>query len=89
MLASILRAIRRDFSNIPNMRILTALPFLSLAAAHTVFTTLYVDGENQGDGVCVRMNQDPAKVNFSVEPLSSKDIACGTVYLEYLECNWC
>lgn len=89
MLASILRAIRRDFSNIPNMRILTALPFLSLAAAHTVFTTLYVDGENQGDGVCVRMNQDPAKVNFPVEPLSSKDIACGTVYLEYLECNWC
>ena len=62
------------------MRILTALPFLSLAAAHTVFTTLYVDGENQGDGVCVRMNQDPAKVNFPVEPLSSKNIACGTVF---------
>lgn len=76
-------------SNIHDMRILAALPFLNLAAAHTVFTTLYVDGENQGDGVCVRMNQDPARVNFPVEPLSSKAIACGTVYSGYLECNRC
>lgn len=69
------------------MRIIAALPFLSLAAAHTVFTTLYVDGENQGDGVCVRMNSDPAKVNFPVEPLTNKAIACGTVYSECFECN--
>ena len=69
------------------MRIIAALPFLSWAAAHTVFTTLYVDGENQGDGVCVRMNNDPAKVNFPVEPLTSKAIACGTIYSECFECN--
>ncbi|KAF7119077.1 hypothetical protein CNMCM5793_008720 [Aspergillus hiratsukae] len=49
----------------------------AFAHAHTTFTTLYVDGENQGDGVCVRMNRNPSKATFPIEPLSSKDVACG------------
>lgn len=57
---------------------LAVLALLSASAhAHTVFTTLYVDGDNQGDGVCVRMNRNPSKASFPIEPLSSKDIACG------------
>ncbi|GAQ06327.1 probable endo-beta-1,4-glucanase D [Aspergillus lentulus] len=58
--------------------LLAVLALLSASAhAHTTFTTLYVDGENQGDGVCVRMNRNPSKASFPIEPLSSKDIACG------------
>lgn len=61
------------------MHILTVLPLLGLAAAHTAFTTLYVDGDNQGDGVCVRMNRDAKTATFPIEPLSSKDVACGRI----------
>jgi len=60
------------------MHILAVLPLISLAASHTAFTTLYVDKQNQGDGVCVRMNRDPKTATFPIEPLSSGDIACGT-----------
>lgn len=49
---------------------------LPLASAHTTFTTLFVDGVNQGDGVCVRMNQNPYKASYPVNP-SSKNMACG------------
>ncbi|RHZ72754.1 hypothetical protein CDV55_105083 [Aspergillus turcosus] len=57
---------------------LAVLALLTTSAhAHTTFTTLYVDGENQGDGVCVRMNRNPSNASFPIEPLSSKDIACG------------
>lgn len=59
------------------VHVLALLQLSSLAAAHTAFTTLYVDGQNQGDGVCFRMNQDPKTVTFPIESLSSKDIACG------------
>ncbi|KAL4925959.1 lytic polysaccharide monooxygenase auxiliary activity family 9 protein [Aspergillus undulatus] len=40
-------------------------------------TTLYVDGENQGDGVCVRQPSDPAKATYPISPLSNDAIACG------------
>ncbi|GAB1199656.1 glycosyl hydrolase family 61-domain-containing protein [Aspergillus pseudonomiae] len=48
-----------------------------LALSHTTFTTLYVDEVNQGDGTCVRMNHDANTATYPIEPLSSKDIACG------------
>ena len=60
------------------------LPFLALVAlipyhvrAHTVFTTLFVDGVDQGDGVSIRMNMDPANALDYVWPISSDDMACG------------
>ncbi|KAL1852587.1 hypothetical protein Plec18170_005718 [Paecilomyces lecythidis] len=51
--------------------------FLPLASAHTVMTTLFVDGVNQGDGVCIRMNNDAKTANFYVKPVTSPDVACG------------
>lgn len=50
---------------------------LATSQAHTVMTTLFVDGVNQGDGVCIRMNSNGSTSNFFVSSVSSKDIACG------------
>ncbi|KAI9375462.1 glycosyl hydrolase family 61-domain-containing protein [Aspergillus egyptiacus] len=61
------------------MRFLGALTLtvLPLVAGHTTMTTLYVDGENQGDGVCIRMNRDPETATFPIMPLSNDAMACG------------
>jgi len=40
-------------------------------------TTLFVDGVNQGDGVCIRMNNNGSTANTYIQPVTSKDIACG------------
>ncbi|KAB8238243.1 glycosyl hydrolase family 61-domain-containing protein [Aspergillus alliaceus] len=57
----------------------SALFFLlaPLALSHTVFTTLYVDEVSQGDGTCVRLTHDGNTINYPIEPLSSKNMACG------------
>lgn len=49
----------------------------SFVQAHTVFTTLYVDGVNQGDGVSVRMNMDPSHTVDFIQNITSDDMACG------------
>lgn len=60
------------------MRIFSlALGFLPLVAGHTLMTTLYVDGENQGDGVCIRMNRNAEKATFPISPLANDAMACG------------
>lgn len=53
------------------------LALVPLVASHTTFTNLYVDGVDQGDGVCVRMNPDAETATYPIEPVGSKDIACG------------
>lgn len=58
----------------------TALGFATAASAHTLFTTFYVDGENQGDGTCVREPTDASKGNFPVYPLNGDDMACGMCF---------
>jgi hypothetical protein len=50
---------------------------LQLAAAHTLFTTLFVDDVDQGDGTCIRMPMTASDPTLPVEDLSSDDIACG------------
>jgi hypothetical protein len=60
------------------MRFLNALGLIPLVAGHTIMTTLYVDGENQGDGVCIRMNRDPEHATFPIEPLANDAMACGS-----------
>lgn len=40
-------------------------------------TTVFVDGVNRGDGVCIRMNNDGETANTYIQPITSKDIACG------------
>ncbi|KKK13233.1 hypothetical protein ARAM_000578 [Aspergillus rambellii] len=59
------------------MRFLSLSLLLPLVAGHTTFTTLYVDGVNQGDGVCVRMNRDVSTATFPIEPLANRAMACG------------
>jgi len=48
-----------------------------IVAAHTVFTTLYVDDVSQGDGTCVRMPSDPSTATFPINDLQSDAMACG------------
>lgn len=51
----------------------------SLASAHSVFTTIYINDVSQGDGTCVRMakDEDPSA---PIAGLSSDDMACGTFF---------
>lgn len=54
-----------------------ATAFARLSTAHTVFTTLYVDDVNQGDGTCVRMAQDGNIATSFIDGLDTNDMACG------------
>ena len=57
--------------------ILLAAGSAQVCHAHTSFTNFYVDGVNQGDGVAVRMNGNPAKATFPVEGIANSEMACG------------
>ncbi|KAL4921362.1 glycosyl hydrolase family 61-domain-containing protein [Aspergillus aurantiobrunneus] len=59
------------------MHVLSLLAVLPLAASHTVMSTLYVDGQNQGDGVCIRQHRDEEKATYPISPLASDAMACG------------
>lgn len=54
-----------------------ATSFAPLSTAHTVFTTLFVDGVNQGDGTCIRMPKDGNVATHPLAGLDSPDMACG------------
>lgn len=54
----------------------SALGLASVASAHTLFTNLYIDGKNQGDGTCVREPSDDAKANSPIYPITGDDMAC-------------
>lgn len=53
------------------------LALISPTIAHTVFTTLFINDVNQGDGTCVRMPLDDNTCTNPIEDLSSQDMACG------------
>lgn len=55
----------------------TVLGLASVANAHTLFTTFYVDGKNQGDGTCVRQPEDAATANGPIYPITGDVMACG------------
>jgi hypothetical protein len=57
------------------------LGLASVAKAHTLFTTLWVNGESQGDGTCVRQPTDLSKSNSPIYPLDGEEMACG-------KCDW-
>ncbi|RWA11494.1 hypothetical protein EKO27_g3608 [Xylaria grammica] len=63
--------------SIPILGLATSL--FTVANAHTLFTTLYINDvkQGQGDGTCVRQNTDLAHSNSPVRDLSSDDMACG------------
>lgn len=48
--------------------------------AHTLFTTFFINGQNQGDGTCVRMAKDGATATGPIYPINGKVMACGTLY---------
>lgn len=57
-----------------------ALAAARAVSAHTLMTTMYVDGMTQGDGVCVRMNLNhQASTNHvpNYGNLDAKEMACG------------
>lgn len=58
-----------------------ALPpvVLQTVSAHTVFTTLFINSINQGDGTCVRMPMSANNATFPIPGApSSVEMACGT-----------
>lgn len=59
------------------MKFSTILAFVSAASAHTLFTTLYVNGKNQGDGTCVRMPKNGATGTAPIYPVTGDAMACG------------
>ncbi|KXX82068.1 putative endo-beta-1,4-glucanase D [Madurella mycetomatis] len=54
-----------------------ASAFPSLSTAHTLFTTLFVNDVNQGDGTCVRMPKVSSTCTSPITDLDSPDMACG------------
>lgn len=53
-----------------------ALATSAIVEAHTIFTTLWVDGKSAGDGVGVRMRKTPKTASFPISP-SDDAVACG------------
>ena len=57
--------------------LLLAATAISAVRAHTTFTDFFVDGIPQGDGTCVRMNQNIQQATFPISDVTSDDMACG------------
>ena len=55
----------------------TFLNILPLALAHTRFTTLHINGVSQGDGTCIRQDQDVGTTTNFVDSITGPDMACG------------
>lgn len=53
------------------------LALVAGATAHTVMSEIYIDGQGQGSGTCVRAPLDPVGAVDPVIDLGSKDMACG------------
>ncbi|KAI2643393.1 glycosyl hydrolase family 61-domain-containing protein [Xylaria nigripes] len=49
----------------------------SIARAHGVFSTLFIDGASQGDEKCLRTSFTVDKITSPITDLSSPDMACG------------
>ena len=63
--------------------VVLAMVFAATATAHTSFTTLFINGVDQGDGTCVRQPTDPETPTFPVEDLTSSDMICGKYPLTF------
>ncbi|RDW69504.1 hypothetical protein BP6252_08524 [Coleophoma cylindrospora] len=59
------------------LSLILALAAVQIVAGHTVFTTLFVNDVDQGDGTCVRMPRTPDNATFPINDLSSDAMACG------------
>lgn len=61
-----------------------AMALLGFAQAHTRFTTLFVDGQNQGDAVCIRMDMSGERTNHPLAGVTSPEMACGEILRRHL-----
>ncbi|KAI0852951.1 glycoside hydrolase family 61 protein [Daldinia vernicosa] len=61
----------------PFFLVAIATALLTVADAHTIFTTLFINNVSQGDGTCVRMSMDPQHCTSPIAGLDSDDMACG------------
>lgn len=59
---------------------LTGLSLLQAANAHMGMTNFYVNGADQGDGICVRMNPNWDEWSNPLRDLASSDMACGNCF---------
>lgn len=57
--------------------IILAAVLTACANAHTRFTTLHINGQSQGDGVCIRQDQDPGTTTNYVPSITGPEMACG------------
>ncbi|KAL9102703.1 MAG: hypothetical protein Q9163_002165 [Psora crenata] len=59
--------------------ILLAAGTAQLTRAHTTFSTLFVDNENQGDGIAIRMSNINEESNYPIPAanITGPDMACG------------
>jgi len=55
-----------------------AFTAIQAVAAQTLFTTLFVNDVNQGNGTCIRMPWYIQNATAPVTDLTSDDMACGT-----------
>ncbi|KAI9843560.1 MAG: hypothetical protein M1837_006236 [Sclerophora amabilis] len=56
---------------------LALLGVLETIEAHTLLSKIWVDGESQNDGTCIRMNTNNLQANYPIPDWSSTDMACG------------
>ncbi len=71
--------IAKDISNML-LSAVVAVAFSATVAAHTSFTTLFVNGIDQGDGTCVRQPTDPQTSTFPIQDLTTSDMVCGGLH---------
>ncbi|RKF54013.1 putative endo-beta-1,4-glucanase D [Golovinomyces cichoracearum] len=51
--------------------------FTHAVDAHSLFTNLYVNNANQGDGTCIRMPKNPSTSTYPVTDLQDSAMVCG------------
>ncbi|KAI1080704.1 glycosyl hydrolase family 61-domain-containing protein [Whalleya microplaca] len=53
--------------------------FCAIVEAHGVFSTVFIDGKNQGDGKCLRTSFTTDNITSPITNLDSPELACGIV----------
>ncbi|KAK3324125.1 glycosyl hydrolase family 61-domain-containing protein [Cercophora scortea] len=54
-----------------------ATAFASVSSAHTLFSNIFINAVNQGDGTCIRMEMTASTATYPVRDYKSKEMACG------------
>lgn len=60
--------------------VVLAVTASQLVSSHTLFTNFYVDDANQGNGTCVRMDNNIDKATGPIKGITGNDMACGKSY---------